>query len=560
MRIINKNLEILIIFILLLIIAISYFNYIFFGGFGTGDDLTNVLRVTDQNYNLLESIKNNLLGNQASRPISLILKEIVHFFFRENVRIYIIFNILTWFLSVIFISFVLSNFVNKNINYTFILLSSFPFFSSAIFAGPYLFTSYIFCIFLWSLSIFFVIIHAKNNKKIYYFLSLFLIILSLLTLEYIFPLFILSALLPICYKLKEIGKVKRKFLIKLFIIYVLPLIIILIIFLLFKIYFVKFYANINNIYGLTNINIKSFLQSFYFIIVILVEVPILLIESLKYLSKIKLVILAPILLTFFYLIIKSRKKDNYKPIFINNVDLNKILIIIFLISLLSSSLIFFISFYPSTTFGHYNKMMLPSFISLSLLISILINNYINKKFFILPFIFTFLWISSMNIQLDNFVKSWEIRNLIAKDISSNIDKAKIKDNFIIVANVPYFLIDNYNNELVTFTIWNFEAHINLLNNSSYRVYPISDRIINDKNFYPNHNILNKLNEILISEDIYYYQIQENLKKGKLKYLGNKNDLINKIKEIKSKKINSHPIILRENLRLRMINLAEYLIK
>ena len=128
MRIIDKNLEILTIFILLLIIVISYFNYIFFGGFGTGDDLTNVLRVKDQNYNLLESIKNNLQGNQASRPISLILKEIVHFLFGENVRIYIVFNILTWFLSVIFISFALSNFVNKNIIYTFILLSSFPFF------------------------------------------------------------------------------------------------------------------------------------------------------------------------------------------------------------------------------------------------------------------------------------------------------------------------------------------------------------------------------------------------------------------------------------------------
>ena len=233
MKYIKNNSEIFAIFSLLIIILISYLNFILFGGFGTGDDITNVLRVKNANYNLFENIKNNLLGNQASRPISLILKEFTHFFLEDNARVYIILNILTWLVSIFLISLTLSNFVNKSNYYTFLLLLSFPIFSSSVFAGPYLFTSYIICILFWSISIFFIINYCKNNKKFNYYLSFIFIILSLLTLEYIFPLFVISALLPIYYEVKNTGEYKKKLLIKLFLIYAFPLIIILILFLFF---------------------------------------------------------------------------------------------------------------------------------------------------------------------------------------------------------------------------------------------------------------------------------------------------------------------------------------
>jgi len=560
MKFIKNNTEIFTIFSLLIIIFISYINFIFFGGFGTGDDLTNVLRVKNENYNLFENIKNNLLGNQASRPVSLILREITHFFLEDNARVYIILNILTWFASVFFISLTLSNFVSKSNFYTFLLLLSFPIFSSSVFAGPYLFTSYIICILFWSLSIFFIINYCKNYKKFNYYLSFIFAILSLLTLEYIFPLFIISALLPIYYEIKNIGEYKKELLIRLFFRYLFPLIIIIISFLFYKIFLVNLYANIFNIYGFSGININSVLQSLYFIIVIFFELPILLIETIKHISTIKLFFIFFIILILIFLLIELKKNENKKFLLSKKNSFDKILFTIFLLSLISNALIFLISFYPATTFGHYNKLLLPSFITLCFLISLLINNFLNKKFSFLLIIFFYLWISSMNIQLDNFVKSWELRNFIVKDISNNIKKQNLNKNDVIISNIPYFLNENYNNELVTFTIWNFEAHINLYNDTHFRIYPICNRIINDNNFFPNHNILNSLNNIKTNDEIYYYQFEQNQENGIFQYLGKKENLIKKIDHIKNKEINSHKIIFREKLRLKMIKLAQQFIK
>ena len=108
----------------------------------------------------------------------------------------------------------------------------------------------------------------------------------------------------------------------------------------------------------------------------------------------------------------------------------------------------------------------------------------------------------MFIQLDNLIKSWEIKNKIIGDISQKIEKIKINDNFILIANVPFFLKDNYNNEIVFFTTWNISAHLNLLSNIKLNIWPVSHRILTDSKFYPNHNILNKLNFISDEIDIF----------------------------------------------------------
>ena len=162
----------------------------------------------------------------------------------------------------------------------------------------------------------------------------------------------------------------------------------------------------------------------------------------------------------------------------------------------------------------------------------------------------------MFIQLDNLIKSWEIRNETIEDISTKLNKTKIDDNLILIANVPFFLKDNYNNEIVFFTTWSFEAHLNLVSGLNVSIWPISHRILTDPLFYPNHNILNKLSFISDENNIYYYQIEEDDDESIFEYLGNNYDMLIKFESIKSEKINNHPIILREKIRLRLIKLIK----
>ena len=157
----------------------------------------------------------------------------------------------------------------------------------------------------------------------------------------------------------------------------------------------------------------------------------------------------------------------------------------------------------------------------------------------------------MIVQLDNFNKSWELREKIAYDISLKIKNKKIDNNFVLIANVPYFLKENYNNERVAFTTWGFKSHLQLNGIKEINVRPISYRILIDSNFYPHHNILNELHKFSDDMKIYYYQFEEDKKESSFEYLGNKNEMLKKFEIIKQDKINYHPIILREKIRLNL---------
>ena len=156
MKLIKINLDISIVLFILCIIFISYINYFLHGGFGSGDDIGLLLNKNTNNL----TIKNVLLGltqNSPARPISSTILEIIIYFSKNNPKFYIIFSILTWLVSVLFISCVLLEFLNKSTVYLFALLSSFPFFATSIFGGPYLFTSYFTSILFWSISLLFLI-------------------------------------------------------------------------------------------------------------------------------------------------------------------------------------------------------------------------------------------------------------------------------------------------------------------------------------------------------------------------------------------------------------------
>ena len=178
------------------------------------------------------------------------------------------------------------------------------------------------------------------------------------------------------------------------------------------------------------------------------------------------------------------------------------------------------------------------------------------KYFFISVIISFLWISSTIVQLNNFTKSWELRSKITEDIMINIKKINTDDNFLLVANVPHFLVKNYNNERVFFTTWNFKAHLKIVGDLNIAIWPVSHRILTDPMFYPNHNVLNKLNFISDEQDIYYYEFEEGEDKSIFEYLGNKYDMLKKFESIKLEKINNHPIILREKIRLRLIKFIQ----
>jgi len=194
-------------------------------------------------------------------------------------------------------------------------------------------------------------------------------------------------------------------------------------------------------------------------------------------------------------------------------------------------------------------MMLPSFLIISILVSYCFSKMLTKSWMFIPTIISVLWISSMIIQVDNFVSAWKIRQLIMNDLKNQLQTVTLRENSILVANIPYFLKQNYNNEPVTYTTRAFKSHLKLIGAEEVLAFPICYRIITDRTFYPAHNFINYLSDMNENSNYLYYEYEEGSERGVLEQLFDKISLLEKFDEIKVNKINYHPIILREKIRL-----------
>jgi len=538
----------LLVFILFIFV---YSGFLFFGGFGPGDGFGDYQFVKNSNLGIIDNFKIRIVElDHYSRPVSIFLNIFIHNMFGEKLFFYTFLNIFSWYFTIYTIYFCLNFFLKKTITKYFLLIGLFPFYSSSIFVEPYLVTAYHASILLWSLSLYFSLKFSLNFDIHFKILSLFLFSLSLLTLEIVLPLIIVSILLPYCLR-NSIEQKKKLFDLKNIIIFCIPVLCISLFFLIYKLFLIKIFFSNDAVYGYSGINLKSVLQGIYYFFSLLFETPILLTKSILFLNFPKTVII--IILVYFLNNQFFSKLSTFKFLKKINPTSKNIFYFAIFVSLAFNSLIFIVSSYPAVTYGFYNKMMVCSFITFSIFVSIFFiqkNSPLQK---LISFIFIFLFVSSTEIQISNFVKSFELRNLIIKKISKELKNIKKNDNQVILfANVPHHFSKNYNNESIFFTKWNLKSHLEIHNVKNLKeVNLVSYRHLNDKFYNPSHNIMFDLDKLKVNENYYYFEIEENLYDHKFFQFKNKDDVILFFSKNKSADINNHPLIFREKLRLKL---------
>lgn len=550
---IKKKKNIILILIFGIILFISYKNYILNNGFGSGDDISNLIFIGKADSSLVETFRSSYFNpTNIARPISTLLKVLTFKIFQENLILYNLTSFLTWFTIILILSISVKKIFGNITRLIFIILGSFPFFSSIIFFENYLFTSYMASIFFWSISLLFMIKYSEKKSASNLILGTLFLILSILTLEYVIPLLILNLLIPIInfyksdvekkYNLKSIFK-EHKF--------IQIILLVILLFLIFKFLSVRIFFKNESVYGFAFNGLDSFLQSAYFFIMIIVELPILLFKTLFYISEIKYALIFFMLLIFYLYL--SKTQINYVPIKLHK----NYFFYAFILSLISCLIIYFLSFYPATSYGYYNRMTLPSFILLTILTSVIFQKMIASKklvniFFVI--VISFLWLSSLNIQIDNFVKSWNIRKDILNKVSEQTKKVENFTDKILILNAPYYLSNNYNNEPVFFTTWNLRSHFYLLNKKKVLAWPISHRIISDKNYYPSHNI-NNFYQVIKNKKFLYLEISEG-NELKVYNFSDYEELKVYLEKLKKRKINNHDLIFREKIRNKLISFVK----
>ena len=160
-------------------------------------------------------------------------------------------------------------------------------------------------------------------------------------------------------------------------------------------------------------------------------------------------------------------------------------------TILACSFIFILSDYPAVTYGLYNKMLLPSHLFIALIFSVLSVFMLRGKFYGFSYLLAVLWFGSMQMQVINSIRSWDLRSKVLDDVTPVINAIENPNDFVFV-EVPYFLPTNYNNEPVFSLHDDFQGGLYLkgVTNPLKQTFPFSSKMLEDKNYWPNHNILN----------------------------------------------------------------------
>tara|TARA_Y100000385_G_scaffold152540_1_gene158259 strand:- start:98 stop:565 length:468 start_codon:yes stop_codon:yes gene_type:complete len=97
------------------------------------------------------------------------------------------------------------------------------------------------------------------------------------------------------------------------------------------------------------------------------------------------------------------------------------------------------------------------------------------------------------VQVKNTCDSWQLRNEVSIEIVEQVESIKEDSSKMILCDVPFYLKNNYNDEHVFWTTWDFKAGIKYIGfNSDLTFLPYCENTINDPSLDSFHNINNKM--------------------------------------------------------------------
>ena len=272
-----------------LLIAISVFSpLLLFLGFGVSDDLSFVGNIAP---NFLNDLSYSLSRpGHLSRPLYGLIQTGTLHLFRENHLWYNILRLGIWLLIIYQSNKVFRSYFTNESKWLFIFFISFPVFASAhlfnFFQMGYLLSLFFFLLALGAIKDDSGGFTQKRNLR-YVILGL----LALFSCEIVFPLFIFPILHNHWSKLSGIFR-SRLFYLSVFI---------FILFFVFKFVIGPLYQSEASIYGF-NPSLNSLLQSMYYFVVILFEIPLMLLEVIPFFMSELTIWLSLLAIPLFYVV------------------------------------------------------------------------------------------------------------------------------------------------------------------------------------------------------------------------------------------------------------------
>lgn len=394
-----------------------------------------------------------LFSNRPLAPLPITLTTRI---FSTNYWLYPITNTTIYLLAIGVTAKAFTPFLGQLSRQLFFLLASVPCIAMPVITSPINQLTATVAFLYWAISLQLLLKSSTDRNGYLYFFSYFFLLCSFLTYEIILPLLVLTAFLPALLFPTQLFKSYARYFLK----FIVPILAVL----LSVVAWQKFVApKLMEVFSRLNFDPSHLIRNLYtWISVFIFQIPILFTKSFEYLDW-RMISIFGVIAIVFWLGAHHAKSNAIIPKSRNGLGF----LLLSLGTLLASSLIFILTDESAVSWGYQARGLSSTWFALAIFLASLMQCLLsypkNWKFFSLFIVFAFTCFSTLSfgIQLDKYIDSWKLQMQIIEDISGLTKSNKLGLNPTLIANVPRFLPNNYNRELVFSQSWDLPAALTL---------------------------------------------------------------------------------------------------
>lgn len=375
---------------------------------------------------------------------------------------YLLVNSLLYLAALAICSKVIRNIRDISSAITFFLLAAVPIIAMPVITSPINQSTATLSFLLWALSLLSLFKFLQNQRKCYWITAHLMLLTAFLTYEVILPLLALNIFLPWILATSDRPLYLKSYIQK----FIFPVISVLAVVTLWQKgiapQFMEVDSRLKFTPSLAIAKFHSFLSVFYW------QLPTLLIKTLNYLS-IGMMISAFIGVLTFYL----GQKQRVSAI---NVTQSRRFLIACILCFLGSSSIFILSGESAIVGGYQARGLSSTWIGFSLFLAAIWpqRRIVCRIWNLCLGLLIGLCILCFNVERNQTIAAWQLQMKILKNAQQLIEKHAVPAGSTLMADVPHFLVNNFNDEIVFSQPWDFGAAISLTTKNQIKAGPVID--------------------------------------------------------------------------------------
>jgi hypothetical protein len=315
----------------------------------------------------------------------------------------------------------------------------------------------------WALSLLSLWHFLQSSLLKYWFLTYVLLLLAFLTYEVILPLLVLTSFLPWIHDRKKFHVLHVRYWAQ----FIAPIVVVLAIVTLWQKGIAPQFMSVDSRLKFEPSNAVAKLHTFFH--VFYKQIPTLFMKMPGYLQWGGILTTVLGVATFFI----AQKSLFSNPI---NPSKNGRFFIIATLCLLASSFIFILSDESAVSGGYEARGLSSTWFAFALFLAAIYsqNIILHKIVKMLLGAFLALCILCFSVQRSQTIAAWKMQLDILQDVNQQLRALNPPNGAVILGDVPHYLPNNYNNEIVFSQPWDFGAAIALTNQNRFIAGPVID--------------------------------------------------------------------------------------